>query len=458
MLTIIPNDQIEKLKNRYPSLADCDDKFILYQNTEYSYLPRYFFKQFPFDKYIFFNDSNFSEKEINIEFTKSLRDYQEEGANFILNSYRTNGYVNGIFEALVGYGKTTVATFLTSTLKKKTLIVIDNSKLMQQWIEAYLEFTNLTIDDIGIIKGKKLEFDKAVTIANVQTLMSRVRNNLNESYPIFRDAGFGLIFYDEVHKTSSGPRFATSTLLLPSKNIIGLSATPFAHDINAILLYNSIGNVIYEYKDYKVKPKYVYFLKYSSGLGPKHSNRVRILRDYIKAVAYYNSIIFENKAYLQLIYEMSKKCVDVNHKILIIAITIKQVENIIKYFSDRGLKAVPIYSKSNDINKGTDSILVGTMKFASAGFDYPQLSALILAAPLKGRTTLIQSIGRVVRSYPDKNSPIVIDLIDTDFPSLFENNIITKINVIKKEFNIEDEVFNILNYQFSKKDIDYDDY
>jgi superfamily II DNA or RNA helicase len=98
------------------------------------------------------------------------------------------------------------------------------------------------------------------------------------------------------------------------------------------------------------------------------------------------------------------------------------------------------------------------MKFASAGFDYPQLSALILAAPLKGRTTLIQSIGRVVRSYPDKNNPIVIDLIDTDFPSLFESNINIKINVIKKEFDIEDEVFRVLNYQFSKKDIDYDDY
>lgn len=458
MLTIIPNDQLDNLKNRYPSLADCDDKFILYQNAEYSYLPRYFFKQFPFDKYIFFNDKNFLEKEIDVNFIEELRDYQIDGANFIINTFKKNGHVNGIFEALVGYGKTTVATYLTSILKKKTLIVIDNSKLMQQWIEAYVKFTNLTENDIGIIKGKRLDFDKPVTIANVQTLMSKVRNGLNEFYPIFRDAGFGLIFYDEVHKTSSGPRFATSTLLLPTKNIIGLSATPFAHDINAVLLYNSIGNVIYEYKDYKIKPKHVYFLKYSSGLGPKHLKKIRFLRDYIKSCAYYNSIIFDNKLYLQLICEMVKRCLDVKHKILIIAITVKQVESIIKFLSDHGINATPIYSKINDVNKGIDSVLVGTMKYASAGFDYPQLSALILATPLKGKTTLIQSIGRIVRSYVDKNNPLVIDLIDVDFPSLFENNISTKINVIKKEFDVEDSAFKILNYQFSKKDIDYDDY
>jgi superfamily II DNA or RNA helicase len=447
MLTIIQNDDLDELEDLHPKLKDYDRQYVLYQNSKFSYVPRYFYEQFKYDKYKFFIDPNFTEQEIDIKYTGTLREHQKEGVQLIEHYYKNNGNINGIFEAFCGYGKTAISAYLTSILKKKTLIILDNSKLMQQWIDSYLAFTDLTIDDIGIIKGKRLNLDKPVTIATVQTLMSKVKRDLKGYYAKFREAGFGLVIYDEVHKTSSGPKFATSSLLLPTRNIIGLSATPFAYDINAVLLYNSIGNVFYVYKEYELKPKNVYFVRYDSGLGPKYGKKIAFIRDYIKSNAFYNSVIFNNKQYLEVITDLTKKCYNAGHYILIIVITIKQVDHIIHHLKLNGLDAVSVVSKLNDVNKGIDRVLVGTMKFASAAFDYPQLSALIFGSPLKGKISLIQTIGRVIRSHPGKPQPIIIDLIDQAFPSLFAKNICIKTNIIRNEFGVDESVFKDITYQ-----------
>ena len=457
MLTIIPTSNLEDLENQYPLLKDYERNYILYQNEKFSYLPRYFPNQFPYDGYIHFDDPSFVEQSIEIEGQVTPRDYQKPVLDFLIKKYEDEGQLTGIFEALVGWGKTVGATYLTATLKKKTLIVLDNSKLMQQWIDAYLQYTNLTEDDIGIIKGNRMDFDKPVTIAMVQTMMSRVKRDLKKYYPLFRDAGFGLVIYDEVHKTSSGPRYATSTLLLNTKNILGLSATPFAHDLHKILLYNSIGNVIYIAKDYQIKPKHVYFVKYDSGLRAKYYKKFKFLRDYIKSIAFYNSIIAENEYYLKVILTLVQQCVKVNHKVLIIVSTVQQVETIIKYLTDRHVVATPVYSKANEVIKGVDNVLVGTMKFASTGFDYSELSALILATPLKGKTSLIQSIGRIVRHHPGKNPPVVLDLMDQSFPHIFESNIGIKTKVISDEFKVESDAFKTIQFNIKPDNQDDDD-
>lgn len=455
MLTIIENDDLDEFENIHPRLKDFDRKYILYQTDKLSYVPRYFYEQFKYGKYKIYTDPNFIEQEVNVEYTGTLRDHQKEGMQVIEDAYGKDGSINGIFEAFCGYGKTSISAYLTTLLKKKTLIVLDNSKLMQQWIDSYLKFTNLTIDDIGIIKGKRFDLDKPVVISMVQTLMSKVKRDMRNNYIKFRDAGFGLVIYDEVHKTSSGPKFATSTLLLPTKNVIGLSATPFAYDVNAALLYNSIGRVFYTYKEYELIPKNVFFIKYDSGLKLKYGKKLAFTRDYIKTVAFYNSIILNSRRYLEVLYDLTKKCYEAGHYILIIVITIKQVDNIINHLKSNGLNAVSIVSKSNVIDKGNDRILVGTAKFASAAFDYPQLSALIFGSPLKGKTSLIQTIGRVIRNHPDKPQPIIIDLIDQSFPSLFEKNIPIKMNIIKNEFDVTNDIFKTITYQPRINDDDY---
>lgn len=64
----------------------------------------------------------------------------------------------------------------------------------------------------------------------------------------------------------------------------------------------------------------------------------------------------------------------------------------------------------------------------------PSLSALILACPLAGKKSLIQVIGRILRSKEGKKNPIVIDLIDMGFPQFFLPEVKKKIKILSSEF------------------------
>jgi len=84
-----------------------------------------------------------------------------------------------------------------------------------------------------------------------------------------------------------------------------------------------------------------------------------------------------------------------------------------------------------------DRVIVATYKYASHAFDYKELNRLILAIPLMGKKSLIQSIGRIVRSSLDKSDAIVYDMIDIDsgFNGIFKKTIDSKTKILQTEFD-----------------------
>ena len=54
-------------------------------------------------------------------------------------------------------------------------------------------------------------------------------------------------------------------------------------------------------------------------------------------------------------------------------------------------------------------VIVGTYAMAQEGLDIPSLDTLILATP---KTSITQSVGRILRDAPDKKDPVVLDLVD----------------------------------------------
>lgn len=412
-------------------LTDDNQDFLLYQSVKKSVFPRYFYRNFPNENLKLLEDKRFIPQTVDFQFVGKLNSEQEELKRRIEDLYQNFGYINGIIKARPGYGKTVCSAYISSTLKKKTLIVLDNSKLLMQWEEAFLRFTTLKKEDIGLIKGTIFN-PKTVTITMVQTLVSKVKNDFNDFYKKFIAEGFDLIIFDEVHKTSSAPKYAKSSLFFNTKNIIGLSATPFGDLKHLTFMNNIIGPVIFEAKDYDFVPEF-HFVKYSSGLGPKYSKRLFRLKDYIKKTATYNSFVVESKKYLDVIHQLTKK--ESGKKIIIIVFTLKQVDLIHNYLLENGVKAVQLHSKCTQIDKQKDDVVVATYKMASHGFDYPELSCLILGSPIRGKISLIQTIGRILRRYNDKSRAVVYDLYDTDFKDIFLESKNAKINIVSDEFN-----------------------
>jgi superfamily II DNA or RNA helicase len=434
MWTLLKKDNLKQLLNQYPFLYNFEDQEYLLHETDTHYiLPRYFGQQFPSPLLVNHKDGEFEPKSIDIEPEITIRPGQKVAIKYLLDFYKQNNELYGLFQASPGFGKTAAAAFLTATLKKKTLIILDNTKLMEQWTSAYTDFTTLEENDIGILQGKKFETDKPVGIAMVQTLLSKVKNDLKEWYVKVREAGYDLVFYDECHKTSSAGKFATSSLLINTPNIVGLTATPYAQGINEILLKGTIGEPLYVVKDYDMMPK-INFIKYDSGLGGKYQRKMYYMGDYIKKVAFHNSIILQSEKYLDNIHRVAEKCMEVGHRLIIIVSTKKQVETICSMLVNKGLPAKPFYSAQREVDQEADVLLVATSKYASAGFDYKALSALLLACPLKGKTSVIQTSGRILRTFEGKKQPVIFDLIDTSFGDLFLSSIKVKTNIFKSEF------------------------
>lgn len=444
MLTLIKKPDIEEYLSAYPLLQTFDKQFILFENENFYYLPNKFHINFPHKKLITFDDGKVNVQVVDIQFTQELRDYQHAPMKQLRDIYDRDGVLNGVFEAKTGFGKTVMASYIASFIKQKTLIILDNSKLLEQWIDEIVSFTNLTKDDIGIIKANKFEVDKPISIAMVQTLMSKVKRDIRTYYAKFREAGYGLVIFDEVHKTSSGPKYATSTLLLPCPNIMGLTATPFGVGLHKVLMENSIGNIICTYKEYEVKPKVV-FVRYDAdfiNLTPSYNKMRHYLRDYIKCIAFYNKHIVNCPNYYKTILHITTKALQVKHRIVILASNTAQVESIYKYLVDAGIENIKmLYSKHTEIDKVNDQVIIGTYKYCSHGFDFKELSALILASPFKGKTSLVQMIGRILRICPGKNAPIVFDLIDQSMPTIFENSVQGKIFKLSEEFKLTSDNF-----------------
>jgi superfamily II DNA or RNA helicase len=425
------------LLNKNSSSVEDYAPYTLHSTDEYIYLPRNILK-YKYNKDILtYIDKRFEVSPIDkYEFISNLRPEQVHIMDTLLNFYNSNGHINGILHARPGFGKTICSIYLAAHLNKKALIIIDTIKIAEQWKEEILKHTNLKDSDVGLIKGKTFDVeDKKFVITTPQTLGSKVKNNIKDFYPKFRDIGFDIIFYDECHKM--GTKYASSSLLFNTKNVIGLSATPYLDKEKDILVKSIFDDILITYGTYDYQP-IVKFIKFDSGLGIKYGKRISYLwnKNFIQARSIYNSKLTESADWMDAIYSITKKEVSENNKIIIICLTKKQLNFIYDYLKEKNLSPTKLFSEKNDVDKVNDNVIVATYKYASHAFDYAALSRLILATPIMGKKSLIQTIGRIVRKSDNKKNAIVYDLIDSDsrFNDIFIRSIQIKINILENEF------------------------
>ena len=436
MWTFIKKESYDDFINQYQMLGDFAEELILLETDDAYFLPRLFAKNYPNKHLQIFsgNQDQFQPAEIkNIEFTGKLRDEQVSIINILAKSYNANDCLNGIVKARPGIGKTVMAIYLAAQLKIKTLIIVDNQNLMKQWIQAILDFTNFSTKDIGIIQKKAFGVDKDIIIGMAQTLLRKVKSNIQENFKIIDKAKIGLVIYDEVHATSSAPVFSKVSLLFRTKNIVGLSATPFQTGFAEILMKNSVGEIISDSKNYDTKPEYR-LINYKSELDNKKIYVMNQMNDYLRKKSFYNKVIVSSPNYLNIIVNQTRKMVTEGHRIMILCFTKIQVTTISELLTERGIENTMFYGDQREITY-KEKVLVATYSYAGKGFDYKELSCLILACPLAGKKSLIQVVGRILRRDLNKLNPVVIDLADLSVPGFTVPEIRMKRKVISDEFS-----------------------
>lgn len=171
------------------------------------------------------------------------RDYQDQAVESIMG----RGELGTGFGTIVlpcGSGKTIVGILSMLHLKSKTLILCPNVASVHQWIKEIKDKTTIRDDLIGEYSGEKKEI-RPITVCTYQVLT--YRSSKDEEFPhftLFKDNGWGLIIYDEVHMLPA-PVFRI-TAELQAIHRIGLTATLVREDGKEDEVFSLVGPKRYD--------------------------------------------------------------------------------------------------------------------------------------------------------------------------------------------------------------------
>lgn len=156
-----------------------------------------------------------------------IRDYQREAAHALVGD-RGPGTGFGTIVLPCGAGKTVVGMTVMSMLRTSTLILTTNVSAVHQWMDELKDKTDLDPDMIGEYTGDAKNI-RPVTVATYQIITWRPDKEADfPHFSIFRDHGWGLVIYDEVHLLPA-PVFRV-TAELQTVRRVGLTATLVRED------------------------------------------------------------------------------------------------------------------------------------------------------------------------------------------------------------------------------------
>lgn len=368
---------------------------------------------------------------------------------YILNNLfpSQNKYFNGcILNMLAGSGKTFLAMDLINKIQKKTLIIVPNKLLLEQWVELLTEFfPNNTIGYLYSTKKK----DGDIIVAIINTAASL------ESFTLLKKHGgntiiiddlmqqIGLVIFDEAHLYVS-KEFKKVYSRIYSKITIGLTATPIRDDNLHRISELNIGNIINAHEldgyiqksinynslvtfyRYRCLPQYCEYKVRDDGIIDYQSILENIINDEQRNDLIVENIInlskeklanvfvfSERRTHVELLFDLLKlKLENINSQDIDYNISIPELEkNIILY---GGVKKNVIEEAQNKSN-----IIFTTYAYSSVGLSIDRFNGLILCTPRKKISSFTQILGRIFRSSSDENNNKkrhIIDIIDYKLP------------------------------------------
>ena len=371
-------------------------------------------------------------KDIDITFSLQLKEEQKIPAEMTIKAYREKG--GGILSLPCGFGKTILALYFISVLKKKTIVIVHKEFLMNQWVER-IQFA-LPMAKIGILQGDKCQVeDSDIIIAMLQTLSMK-------EFPEKTFDEIGHVIIDECHRIPSRV-FSKALLKINSNYMLGLSATPNRKDGLTKVLKYYIGDIIYSVKSSEKNIVKVdrYILQSND---ENYNKEVLSFRGQVQMPTMINNIASYMKR-TKLI--MNKICDEIKanekRQILVLSDRKQHLEDMYSLAKKMGVESVGYYvggMKKEKLKENESCrLLLGTYPMANEGLDIPSLNGLVLSTP---KSDIIQSIGRICRQKHVGIQPLIIDIVDNF--SLFENQGRKRFSVYKKKkYQIEDITFQL---------------
>jgi len=144
----------------------------------------------------------------------------------------------GTLQLRCGGGKTVITLDTIAKLGTPALIVVDNTQLMEQWLEE-IDKHLVVPGGVGRIQDEHFDWQKAIVMATYQTLAKRA-DEMSEEVRRW----FGHIWFDEGHHVGA-PVFSRSAALIYHRRY-ALTATAHRLDGSHVIYQYHLGPVLYK--------------------------------------------------------------------------------------------------------------------------------------------------------------------------------------------------------------------
>lgn len=320
----------------------------------------------------------------------------------------------------------------------QVLVIVPNNLLCEQWKQSLIDFTDLTENDIGMIKGSDLsklrakgQNAKPVMICLIQSLDSQLqRAEFEDLVDFYKNTS--IVFYDETHTSGAADGYAKTSGIFTTYNIVGLSATPYKKDKNLFQLYTGIGQIVYISTHQNLIPNCnMHMLDI-----PISSKDERELVDIFQKTNYnffmskLEDYLFKVDAYFVYIAEWLIYRYKQGYSSVVLFKTNKMLDKL-KMVLEKLQGELPIKTtiltnetaKKNRKELTSSNIILSNYKMFSAGADYPFLSCVFFASMVLSKTTIIQTLGRVTRKFAEKIQEVQAHFLLAKFIyPLYSNN------------------------------------
>lgn len=325
-----------------------------------------------------------------LTFRGALRDdlFQKEAARRVLETWNEHG--GAILCLPVGFGKTTVALYLASIVKKQTVVLVHKSFLKDQWVDRVHQC--LPGARVTVIQGDNMDASGDVVVAMIQTVLSRKPTLSN----------VGLTIIDESHHLAAS-HFSQCMWGLCSQYTLALTATPRRRDGLMRVVEWFCGPVAFHTTRKDQDSTVVFIKKYQCDAyrGPPPTNRRGDV-----CYASMISALTSNELRTQWIARLVTS-LDPDDQVLVLTHRRAHAHNLSHAIRDEGVESVATYLGGDKACPDT-RVIVATYALTSEGFDVPRLNVLVLATPA---SDVEQSCGRVMRGSAHVGATI-LDVLD----------------------------------------------
>ncbi|MFW9993334.1 MAG: DEAD/DEAH box helicase [Candidatus Odinarchaeota archaeon] len=361
-------------------------------------------------------ESPLEKEDLDTKPTYTLREYQ----NKAIEEWEASDYF-GTIELPTGSGKTIIGIETIHRTRERTLILVPNLALVDQWIHQLSGKLSIPVEKIGIFNGQKKEFRHHSVVISTYQLLSqylqdfRAYETANQEEGIRRDkilvedtigfftTKFGLLIADEAHHIQA-QTFRQIAMELQIARRVALSAT-IEKSLHSSLVIATMGPIVYRVH---------YGLLARGGfIAPIYSKRIFIpltdqekemLQNQKKGTNIAGKISREAKNKFRVIYNLMKS--ETTSQTLIFTSRIKHANEIHSFLKGNGIESTVLTGNTvtNDselqtllenFRKGIIRILVLVLML-NEGFDAPA-DTVIIASGTRNRREQIQRLGRATR-------------------------------------------------------------